>query len=54
MKRHRVAYHGDQRTRMPFPYPGLDTFKVIRKDRDYHFGEGTSIDDPDFRLGVED
>lgn len=53
-KRHRVAYHGIERTATPFPYPGLDTFKVIRKDRDYHFGEGKSIDDPNFRLGGED
>jgi hypothetical protein len=53
-KRHRVAYQGDQRRVMPIPYPGLDAFKVIRKDRDYHWGEGTSIDDPDVRLGGED
>ncbi|MGH7243785.1 MAG: HNH endonuclease [Phycisphaerales bacterium] len=53
-KRHRVAYHGDQRTATPFPYPGLDIFKVVRKDRDYHWGEGTSIDDPNCRIGGDE
>lgn len=53
-KRHRVAYSKDQQRATPFPYPGIDTFKIIRKDRDYHWGEGTSIDDPDFRVGGEE
>ena len=48
-RKHRVAYHGDERTAIP--YPGLQQFKVVRKSRDYHWGEGTSTDDPDFRLG---
>ena len=48
---HRVAYHGSERTATPFPYPRLDMFKVIRKDRDHHFGVGISIDDPCFRAG---
>lgn len=51
-KRHRVAYHGDERTDQP--YPGLEEFKVIRKHRDCHWGEGTSIDDPDCRCTGDD
>lgn len=46
---HRVGYKAEERTALPYPYPRLNSFKVIRKDRDYHCGEGTSIDDPAFR-----
>ena len=24
-------------------YPGLDDFKIVRKERDYHYGEGAEI-----------
>ncbi len=47
-RKHRVAYHGDERTEIP--YPGLEEFKVCRKTRDRHWGEGSSIDDPECRL----
>lgn len=31
------------------PYPGLDEFKLVRKNRDFHFGIGADIDDPEFQ-----
>ncbi|MDB5292195.1 MAG: hypothetical protein JWL69_3436 [Phycisphaerales bacterium] len=46
-KKHRAEYRDGERTEMP--YAGLREFMVVRKDRDYHWGEGTSIDDPDCR-----
>lgn len=48
-RHHRFAYYGEERTLTP--YPGLQQFKALRKERDYHWGEGMSIDDPEFRLG---
>lgn len=50
--RHRVQYSVAQRTSAP--YPGLEGFKLCRKDRDYHWGEGASIDDPDCRVGGDE
>lgn len=41
---HRVQYHEEERTSRP--YANLDTFKVVRKTRDEHFGTGKSVDDP--------
>lgn len=51
-KKYRVTYRGQERTE--FPYPGLPQFMVIRKDRDYHWGEGTSIDDPECRCAGDE
>ena len=34
----RPRYHGDERTLRP--YPGLERFKIARKNRDVHFGAG--------------
>ncbi len=45
-RQHRVEYRGDEITRIP--YPGLNEFKKIRKDRDYCFGVGDSPKDPEF------
>ncbi len=45
-RQHRVEYRGDERTKIP--YPGLNEFKKIRKDRDYCFGVGDSSKDPEF------
>jgi hypothetical protein len=45
---HRVQYRGKERTSQP--YPGLETFKTERRARDEHFGEGTSIDDPNCKI----
>ncbi len=45
-RQHRVEYRGDERIRIP--YPGLDQFKKIRKDRDYCFGVGNNYEDPEF------
>lgn len=41
---HRSEYLGDDR--VISPYPGLEKFKLIRKTREYHFGEGTNFEDP--------
>lgn len=43
---HRVEYRGEEKIRIP--YPGLDQFKRHRVNRDYSFGVGVNIDDPDF------
>jgi hypothetical protein len=43
---HRVEYRGDERSRIP--YPGLEEFKRVRQQRDYCFGAGVSIEDPEF------
>jgi len=45
---HRAEYRNDER--MPQLYKGLDHFLVERKNREGHFGEGTSIDDPEVRF----
>ena len=45
---HRVKYRGEERTLIP--YGGLENFKVSRKDRDEHYGEGANIDDPNCRI----
>jgi hypothetical protein len=37
----RTRYHGNERTLRP--YPGLERFKIIRKDRDVHFGTGVEV-----------
>lgn len=50
--RHRVQYSVGERSSAP--YPGLDGFTSSRKDRDYHWGEGTSIDDPVCRVGGDE
>ncbi|MEX1252935.1 MAG: hypothetical protein WEE64_01210 [Dehalococcoidia bacterium] len=49
---HRPEYRGHERTLSP--YPGLEQFKIDRRQRDEHFGEGTSADDPDFHVGGGD
>lgn len=41
---HRVEYLENERTL--YPYPGLEKFKLTRKTRDYHFGEGINFEDP--------
>lgn len=43
---HRVEYRGEERVRIP--YPGLEKFKRIRKERDFCFGTGVDVEDPDF------
>lgn len=50
--RHRLEYRDKER--VLYPYPGLDQFKKIRKNRDFHFGEGISADDPEFRVGGDE
>lgn len=45
-RQHRAEYRGKERVRIP--YPGLDQFKRHRVNRDYSFGVGVNIDDPDF------
>ena len=45
---HRVEYRPEERGLRP--YPGLTEFKTIRAQRAFHFGEGTSTDDPAFRV----
>jgi len=45
-RQHRVEYRGEER--VTIPYPGLDQFKRHRVNRDYSFGLGVNIDDPDF------
>lgn len=44
----RVEYRNEERTSRP--YRGLEWFKTARKDRDYNFGEGQSVDDPACRI----
>lgn len=51
-KEHRLEYRGEER--VLYPYPGLDQFKRDRKNRDLHFGEGISADDPEFRVGGDE
>ena len=51
-KRHRLEYRGDER--IVYPYPGFEKFKKDRKNRDLHFGEGTSTDDPEFWVGDDE
>ena len=48
-KLHKVEYR--ERERELFPYHGLNSFKKERKNRDQHFGEGSSADDPEFWVG---
>lgn len=48
-KLYKVEYR--ERERELFPYHGLDCFKKERKNRDVHFGEGSSGDDPEFWVG---
>lgn len=48
-KQHRLEYRGEEC--VLYPYPGLNQFKKDRKNRDLHFGEGISADDPEFRVG---
>jgi hypothetical protein len=48
-KTQRVEYRNQEQTLVP--YPGLKEFLKIRKFRDYHFGEGMSVDDPEFAVG---
>jgi len=43
---HRVEYRGEER--IETPYPGLEEFKRIRKGRNFCFGEGVNVEDPDF------
>jgi len=43
---HRVEYRGKERVRIP--YPGLEEFKRIRKERDFCFGAGVDVKDPEF------
>jgi hypothetical protein len=43
---HRVEYRAEERVRIP--YPGLKEFKRIRKERDFCFGVGVNVEDPDF------
>jgi len=50
--RHRVQYSTEEQKTTP--YSSLDAFKSCRKDRDYHWGEGTSIDDPACRLSGDE
>jgi len=47
---HRVEYRGNERTL--YPYSGLEQFKITRKSRDYHFGEGSDSDDPSYGKNV--
>ena len=51
-RKHRVAYGGDERTEAP--YPGLEQFKLDRKTRDRHYGEGSSTDDPEHHCAGDD
>jgi len=51
-KQHRLEYRGEER--VLYPYPGIEQFKKDRKNRDLHFGEGTSTDDPEFRVGGDE
>lgn len=43
---YRVEYKGEERVRIP--YPGLEEFKKIRKERNFCFGVGANTKDPDF------
>jgi len=49
---YRLEYRGEER--VLHPYPGLDQFKKDRKNRDFHFGEGVSPDDPELRVGDDE
>ena len=49
---HGLEYRGNER--ILHPYPGLEQFKKDRKNRDFHFGEGISTDDPEFRVGGDE
>ncbi|MDL1988242.1 MAG: HNH endonuclease [Deltaproteobacteria bacterium] len=40
----RVEYRADEKT--DIPYPGLESFKKIRSERDYNFGAGINSEDP--------
>lgn len=51
-KIHRVEYRNQERKLIPCP--GIKEFLKIRKFRDQHFGEGTSVDDPEFTVGDVD
>lgn len=46
-KRYRLEYRDKDRCQRP--YPGLNQFRIDRKNRDFHFGVGESIDDPEFQ-----
>ena len=46
-KRYRLEYRNGERNKSP--YPGLKSFMKKRKNRDFHFGVGQSIDDPEFQ-----
>jgi hypothetical protein len=48
-KMDRVEYRGEERVLRP--YPGLREFVKVRTNRDQHFGEGVSPDDPAARVG---
>ncbi|MHB8137851.1 MAG: hypothetical protein ACYDGO_05620, partial [Smithellaceae bacterium] len=43
---HRIEYRASERT--DIPYPGLEKFKTVRKERDYRFGVGVNSKDPEF------
>ncbi len=43
---HRVEYRGKEQFRIP--YPELEEFKRIRKERNFCFGAGVDVEDPEF------
>ncbi len=47
-RQHRLEYSGEER--VLYPYPKLEQFKIDRKHRDLHFGEGFSTDEPESQV----